>query len=99
FIGEPWDPEILETAMSSEGNIGFGDWKTYSKKKIERSSINRWNSLSPAMVGRAGKVINPTLIRLGYDPVPVEDDRDSEEARRRYELGLLSQTTNPEQPQ
>lgn len=99
FIGEPWDPAILETAMSSEGNIGFGDWKTYSKKKIERSSINRWNSLSPAMVGRAGKVINPTLIRLGYDPVPVEDDRDSEEARRRYELGLLSQTTDPEQPQ
>ena len=97
FVGETWDPEILQHAMSSGKNVGFGDWKTYAKKKIEQSSVNRWSSLSPAMVSCAGNVINPTLIQLGYDPLPIEEDRDSEEARRRYELGLLSQASNPEQ--
>ena len=91
FVDEPWDESILERAMGSNQNLGFGDWKTYSKQKIEKSSVNRWKDLSPAMISRAGEIINPTLEKLGYDLLPVHGDRESKEARRRYELGLMSQ--------
>jgi len=91
FVDEPWDESILDRAMGSNQNLGFGDWKTYSKQKIENSSVNRWKDLSPAMISRAGEIINPTLEKLGYDLLPVHSDRESDEARRRYELGLMSQ--------
>ena len=97
FVGEDWEPSILDAAMSSGENVGFGDWKTYSKGKIESSSINRWKDLSPAMISCVGAIVNPTLIKLGYDPVPVGDDRDSDEARRRYELGLLIQASKKQE--
>lgn len=91
FVGEPWDYDILRRAMTESDNLGFGDWKTYSKQKIESSSVSRWKNLSPAMISRAGEIINPTLEKLGYEPLPVEADRGLEEVRRRYELGLMSQ--------
>ena len=90
FVGEDWDPNILHIAMKSATNIGFGDWKTYAKTRIETSSMRRWSHLSPAMIHRAAEVLNPTLEQLGYDHLPIRDDRDAEEARRRYELGVLS---------
>ena len=90
FVGEPWEEELLAAALNSSQNVGFGDWKTYSKKRIESSSVNRWRDLSPAMIHRAAEIINPTLESLGYDPLPLAGERDAEEARRRYELGVLS---------
>ncbi|PRP93157.1 Sulfotransferase domain protein [Enhygromyxa salina] len=88
FLDEPYDEELLGRALAGTGGVGFGDWKTYARAKVDRSSVGRWKTLpTPVQVKLAG-ICNPTLERLGYEPVETEDE-DAEEARRRYELGLL----------
>jgi protein-tyrosine sulfotransferase len=90
FLDEPWDDELLARALSDTGKLGFGDWKTYAKAEIDRSSVGRWKSLPAPVVAKLAHICNPTLRRLGYAAVEVEDeDEDEDAARRRYELGLL----------
>ena len=89
FVGEPFEPVLLETALRSAGDVGLGDWKTYVRATISSESIGRWKSLSRWTSSQLGAIANETLVACGYEPVPVEGGRDSEEARRRYELGLL----------
>jgi len=89
FVGEPFHQELIEGAMRDTGDIGLGDWKTYARQDIGSESIGRWKSLSRWTIGALGAIANETLRESGYDPVPVEAARESEEARRRYELGLL----------
>jgi LPS sulfotransferase NodH len=88
FLGEPWDDGILERALTSAGQVGFGDWKTYGRKAIDASSIDRWLELPRPAQSRLAGICNPTLQRLGYAKVEVAAE-DDEDARRRYELGLL----------
>lgn len=90
FVGEHWDEKILAAAMESTSNVGFGDWKTYAKTKIERTSVRRWTHLSQRMIQGAAEILNPTLKQLGYEPLEGSDDRNAEETRRRYEVGVLS---------
>jgi protein-tyrosine sulfotransferase len=89
FIGEPFDPAVLEDAIRGAGDVGLGDWKTYARASIGTESVDRWKSLSRWMIGRLGAIANETLVECGYEPVAVETARESGEARRRYELGLL----------
>jgi hypothetical protein len=89
FVGESFDPGLLEGAMQGAGDVGLGDWKTYSRRTIGTESVGRWKSLSRWTVGRLGAIANDTLVECGYEAVPVQGGRDPEEARRRYELGLL----------
>lgn len=89
FVGEPWDATLLDRAMQRREEVGLGDWKTYRRNRIDGSSVKRWQDLSHATIGSLGRIVNPTLVANGYEPVDVEDERDSAEARRRYELGLL----------
>ena len=91
FVGEAWDPTLLSRALTPTDNLGLGDWKTYRTSEVGRSSVGRWKSLSPALVSSLGEIVNPTLGANGYEPVPVIEDRSDDEARRRYELGLLVQ--------
>ncbi len=56
---------------------------------IGPESVGRWKSLSRWTIGQLGAIANETLVECGYEPVPVEAARESGEARRRYELGLL----------
>lgn len=88
FVEEPWDEGIVPRALGSASSVGFGDWKTYARAKVDTQSVARWKSLPRATQTMLAEVCNPTLRRLGYEPVPVEDEND-EDARRRYELGLL----------
>lgn len=88
FVGEDWDDGLVERALGSADNVGFGDWKTYARAKVDAKSVARWKSLPRATQTMLAEVCNPTLKRLGYDPVGT-DDEDDEDARRRYELGLL----------
>lgn len=88
FVEEPWDDGLIERALGSADRVGFGDWKTYAKKAIDTKSVGRFKSLPRPTLAHLGAICNPTLQRLGYDPVTVEEESD-EDARRRYELGLL----------
>jgi hypothetical protein len=90
FVGEPWDPTLLDRAMRDWQGTGLGDWKTYRKAKIDGSSVGRWHNLSRATISSLGPLVNPTLVANGYEPVEVEPTRSLAEARRRYELGLLA---------
>ena len=88
FVEEDWDETLLDRALSSTGNVGFGDWKTYGRAKVDNSSVDRWKKLPSPTIRHLAGVCNPTLERLGYEPVPTTEE-DADEARRRYELGLL----------
>lgn len=88
FVGEPFEDGIVERALGSSESVGFGDWKTYARAKIDTRSVARWKSLPAASQTMLAEICNPTLKRLGYDAVSTEDEND-EDARRRYELGLL----------
>lgn len=88
FLGEPWDEGLVERALAGTGEIGLGDWKTYKRSKVDASSVDRWKELPPPVQARLAQVCNPTLGRLGYERVEV-DYEDPEEARRRYQLGVL----------
>ncbi len=88
FVGESYDEGMLERALGSSENVGFGDWKTYARAKVDTRSVARWKSLPRAAQVMLAEVCNPTLERLGYEAVSTLDEND-EDARRRYELGLL----------
>ncbi len=92
-LDEPADDDtvagLVQRALGEEGKLGFGDWKTYARAKIDASSVGRWTSLQPPVQARLAEICNPTLARLGYDTVePMAGDEDPATARRRYEFGL-----------
>ncbi len=87
-LGEPWEDGLVERALGDTGRLGFGDWKTYARGKVDTRSVARWKSLPAATQAMLAEICNPTLRRLGYEPVSTGDETD-EDARRRYELGLL----------
>ena len=90
FLAEPYDDELLGRALAGTGKLGFGDWKTYAKSAIDRSSVGRWESLPMPVQDKLARVCNPTLVRLGYEEIELDEDDelDPETARMRYEMGL-----------
>ena len=88
FVGEPWEDGLVERALGDSKSVGFGDWKTYGKSTVDQGSVERWRSLPQATQRMLAKVCNPLLERLGYARVAEEAEMD-EDARRRYELGLM----------
>jgi protein-tyrosine sulfotransferase len=91
FLGETWDSSLADRALQNKGNLGLGDWKTYSHTAVDASSVGRWRELSRDTIGRLGAICNPTLTLCGYEPDEIDADRGADEARRRYEVGLLLQ--------
>jgi protein-tyrosine sulfotransferase len=90
-IGEVWQPEWMEQALRSTGQLGFADWKTYGRSRIDSESIGRWKTLPPTTVSALAAIANETLAACGYDRIALTAAPSGEEARRRYELGLLLQ--------
>jgi hypothetical protein len=88
-LGEQWTPGLIEAALENRGNLGLGDWKTYGRTSIGAESVGRWKELSRDTIGRLGAICNPTLTLCGYAPVEVDAARSADDARRRYEVGLL----------
>ncbi|MCA9695768.1 MAG: sulfotransferase [Myxococcales bacterium] len=88
YVGEPWRDGLVAEALAERGAVGFGDWKTYGRKGIDAASVGRYQALPRPIVRHLAALCNPTLARLGYPEVAVEDESDAD-ARRRYELGLL----------
>jgi hypothetical protein len=91
FVGEEWSADLVGEALKNRGGIGLGDWKTYGKSTVDRSSVGRWKQLTSDTISRLGTICNPTLELCGYEPVAVREERQDEETRRRYEVGLLLQ--------
>jgi hypothetical protein len=91
FVGEEWSAGLVAQALKKRSGVGLGDWKTYGKGAVDQSSVSRWKQLSRDTISRLGAICNPTLELCGYEPVKVQDERDDEETRRRYEVGLLLQ--------
>lgn len=91
-LGFTWSDEYETRAFEPGDQIGIGDWKTYRHTKTHESSISRWRALPPFLTNITADVVNPMLVRLGYDPVESRPDLGPAEARRRYELGLHFQS-------
>ena len=89
FVGEDWDPALLETGLTKMDGLGFGDWKSYQASAIDPSNRDRWKALPGALIGRLAGIVNPTLEACGYEPVDAGSDEDVAAARRRYKLGLM----------
>jgi protein-tyrosine sulfotransferase len=91
FVGEEWDDALVERALEKKRALGMGDWKTYGRKTIDDSSVGRWKKLSRDTINQLGAICNPTLELCGYEPIQLETERSTAEARRRLEIGLLLQ--------
>lgn len=89
FVDEPWDDGLIERALVDASEVGFGDWKTYGRAAIDAASVERWRELPRSTLVRLAEICNPMLTQLGYTAVQLEHDDSDEDARRRYELGLL----------
>lgn len=91
FVGEDWDPETLSDALGQREAKGFSDWKTFAKSAVDKASIGRWRELPSATLNDLVGVVNPTLVQCEYEVVDAAPKMSAEEARRRYDLGLLFQ--------
>jgi len=89
FLNEDPDEGIVNAAMARPKQAGFSDWKTYERSGIDKSSLNRWQSLPPHLVSRLAEICNPTLSLLGYEPQQVKPREKQSTARRRYEFSML----------
>lgn len=91
FLGEDWDPTLLERAMTPASIEGIGDWKIHSRPTIDATSVGRWKTLREDIVSRLGTIVNPVLTACDYDAVPVAPLPDHDRAMRRYEMTLRMQ--------
>jgi hypothetical protein len=89
FLDEPDRDELIDEALNETGSLGLGDWKTYSRKTIDASSVGRGASLSSFMRNALGDVMNPRLIECGYDPVQIQASDQDASVDRRYQLSLM----------
>ena len=88
-VGERWDPAWLATTLDGAPSPGFSDWKTYGLKEVSSASVGRAAALSPITRSELAAIVNPTLSACGYEPVETVEALSREEARRRYQLGLM----------
>ena len=90
-IGEPFDDGILARAFEASDPKGFSDWRAFSQKSMSSKSVGRWKSQSAATNGALAPIVNPMLERHGYKTFPEPKGRSREDARRRYNTGLILQ--------
>jgi hypothetical protein len=90
-LGEAWPRGLEASALAEKGGLGLGDWKTYGKDKVETSSVGRHKSLSRLTVQELARIVNPTLVRAGYDALPEGPRPPRERALRLFEATLKVQ--------
>ena len=90
YLGEPFEPGLVEAAFRKKDVKGLGDWKTYSKPAVERSSLARWKQLPGDALGPLAEIVNPVLEACGYEAVATAGATgDDADAMRRYELAMM----------
>jgi hypothetical protein len=88
FLGATWDAGWLPDALGRADDAGLGDWRGLGLRQVSDASVGRWQQLSRTTRGELGRIVNPTLERLGYEPVRASPPVDEEEALRRFQLAL-----------
>lgn len=89
FIGEPWEPSIIETAFRKAEVKGLGDWKGYGAAGISCTSIGRWQGLPQSMIADLGAIVGPVLERCGYPALEAGRSLAPDQAMRHYELAMM----------
>ena len=90
FLEEPTDvPCLVRTAFDGGTEVGLGDWKTYATTGFDSRSVGRGRSLPPDVVTRLAAILNPTLVQLGYDALPMTPAASRDESRQRYRVMKL----------
>ena len=89
FLGEAWHEGLLHDGLENREDAGLGDWKTYDRTCIDAASVGKWKSLPRLIVSTLGEICNPVLQDCGYEPVDIMAADSAENARRRYQLGLM----------
>ena len=89
FLGEDWQPELLQQAFGNREVTGLGDWKIYATHELKGDSIGRWKELPDDMLARLSAIVNPTLVACGYPPVDEKRPLSSDDAMRLYELAMM----------
>lgn len=89
FLGESWSDDMLPAALEKKQDAGLGDWKTYDRKNIDATSVGSWKSLPRPIVSTLGRICNPVLQACGYQAVDIMATDTPENARRRYQFGLM----------
>jgi hypothetical protein len=74
FFEEPWCDDVLER-MRTQEHAPFVVWRGDNKihlsgGKVDAQRTGRYRDLPPALLSQLARVANPTLVRLGYEPVP-----------------------------
>lgn len=88
-LGLPVDMKSLaESALGDPGEVGLGDWKTYTRSGVDASSVGRWSSISPHTVRGMLDIVGETMDRLGYERPKLPKLFHGDEARRRYAFGF-----------
>ena len=95
LIGEELPEDLIRKAMDNKEDVGLGDWKTYSSEAINSDNTNRAKVLSDSTKSELGLIMNDLLARCGYETTEILPDDNDEDAKRRYELGLLLSSLKP----
>lgn len=90
FLGETYKSEYIQDALANRANVGLGDWKTYAKTTIDRSNKNKWRSLPSYVISDIARIVNPALVEVGYDPIPIPPAPKRDYYKKALRLGLLS---------
>lgn len=97
FVDAPCDAAalIIETFKPKEVR-GLGDFKTFTTKRIQSSSVGRWQNLPERIQAELAPVLNPVLARAGYPEIEAKaaDDTDG---MRMHELAMMFQSTRDDE--
>jgi hypothetical protein len=91
FLDRPTEvAPILTASFASSGDVGLGDWKTYTTKRVHQGSVGRWQKLSWETIRATVPIVKSVAAELGYELVDIGEELDEEEARHRFQLSLMA---------
>jgi amino acid adenylation domain-containing protein len=95
FLGEDYEPRMVDRGLADSRQLGFGDHKSYSSTEIHRASIERWRTLPDFQVSSLAPQLNPVLAQFDYPPLCTLAKVDVADSRQRYlrNLDILSRRT------
>ena len=93
FLGESFEPAMLERGLGNLDQLGFSDHKSYQAREVHKASTARWQSLPEPQVQHLAPLLNPLLEKCGYDRLESGAEITTEDARRRYAMSLMVHAT------